>query len=176
MEDYLFLCNKLYGLDIHAFVLMPNHFHLIASAAAGNISESLNHFMRETSKEISKLSGRINQTYGSRNHKSLITNHHHFTNVYKYVYRNPVRAKLVSTVEEWPYSTVTGLLGLRKLSIPVVEDTLMFPEQFDESNLTWLNTTPETAHEDEIRKALRKAKFCLPKFKRQDSVLETWRI
>lgn len=126
MSDYLFLCHYLFKLNIHSFVLMPNHFHLLVTAPEGNLSQFLLYFMRETSREITRLSGRINQTYGTRNHKCLIKNYRYYMNCYKYVYQNPIRANLSSTVEAYPYSTLAGLLGLTCLTIPVAEDQLLF--------------------------------------------------
>lgn len=175
MEDYLFLASHLYELSIHSFVLMPNHFHLLVTASQGNLSEAMNYFMRETSREVSRLSGRINQTYGGRNHKSLIATHHYFMNAYKYVYRNPVRAGLVSKVEHYPYSTLSGLLGLRRLTIPVAEDSILFQERFNFEELAWLNSTPEVTDEAQVRKALRKSEFHFVYQNAVPSRLETYR-
>ena len=92
MEDYLFLLSSTHNLNVHSFVLMANHFHLLVSAPQGNLSEALLYFMRESSKQITHFSGRINQTFGNRNHKTHIASYHHYLNTYKYVYQNPVQA------------------------------------------------------------------------------------
>jgi putative transposase len=159
MEDHLFITQKIYSLSVQMFVLMPNHFHLVLSTPEANISRAMQFFMGKTSKEISRLSGRINQTYGTRHHKTLITRNHYLLNVFKYVYRNPVKAGLSDSVEEYPHSTLHGLLGKTKLVIPLIEDTILFPEV--DGILRWLNTTPSDAHLDEIRRALRKPIFAL---------------
>ncbi len=152
MEDYLFLIHHGFQTKIHSFVLMGNHFHLLISSPHANLSGAMNYFMRETSREITRLSGRINQTYGGRYHRSLINNYHHFVNVYKYVYQNPARAKFNGRVEEYGYSTLAGLLGVRKIIVPLEEDTLLFNPSLDETCLVWLN---KLAHEDDVE-ALRK--------------------
>jgi REP element-mobilizing transposase RayT len=66
------LINRAYKAEIHAFVLMSNHFHLVVSFPENNMSEAMNYFMRETSRMISRDAGRINQTYGSRYFRSII--------------------------------------------------------------------------------------------------------
>ena len=157
MEDYLFLTSSLYGLRIHSFVLMSNHFHLLLTAPNGNLSEALLYFMRETSREITRMSGRINQTYGSRNHKTRIGNYHYFMNTYKYVYQNPVRAGICERAENYPYSSLNGLCGLSRLSIPLVEDTILFSPVFDESALRWINKPPDFSLQEAMRLALRRA-------------------
>lgn len=171
--DYLYLISGTYALRIHSFVMMPNHFHLIVSAPLANLSEAMRYFLRETSREISRLSGRINQSYGTRHHKSLISSHHYFMNAYKYVYRNPVRAGLCDRVEDYKFSTLSGLMGFAPLLIPVIEDTLLFPEDFDEGILRWLNTNPLANSEDEVRRALKRPSFSLTRNGRFESSLET---
>lgn len=157
MEDYLFLTSGHFGLRLHSFVLMSNHFHLLVTAPNGNLSAALLYFMRESSKEISRLSGRINQTYGIRNHKTRIGCYHYFMNSYKYVYQNPIRAGICKRAEDYPFSTLNGLCGLRKFSIPLVEDTILFSPEFDESALKWINAPPEPALQEEMRLALRRS-------------------
>ncbi len=161
MTDYLYLTSHLFSLEIQSFVLMSNHFHLVVRTPQANLSTAMNYFMRETSREITRKSGRINQTYGSRFHRSLITSHHYYMNVYKYVYRNPVRAGLCARVEDYPFSTLHGLLGQRKMLIPMVEDTLLFNPSLDERHMKWLNTKSLSSHEEEIRKGLKRAVFSL---------------
>lgn len=39
--------HKKHNLLIHSFILMSNHYHLIASTPDSNISQCMQHFMRE---------------------------------------------------------------------------------------------------------------------------------
>ena len=50
LTDSLNYCIQNKGLVVHAYVLMPNHFHLICSALAG-----LSAVMRDMKKHTSKL-------------------------------------------------------------------------------------------------------------------------
>jgi hypothetical protein len=136
---------------------MPNHFHLIITPTKENLGDALLYFMRETSKEISRQAGRINQVYGSRNYKTFIGSYHYFMNTYKYVYRNPVRAGLCEKVEDYPFSTLYGLHGRNHLVIPLEEDALLFGD-YDRS-MEWLNrpSTPEA--EEHMSLALRRRVF-----------------
>ena len=154
MEDYLFLISAEFGVRLHAFVLMSNHFHLLSTAPNGNLSAALLYFMRETSKEITRLSGRINQTYGSRNHKTWITNYHYFMNTYKYIYQNPIRAKICEKVEDYPYSSLYGLCGRTRLTIPV-DENLLFNPSFDDSLINWLNRPVDEQQNREMQLALK---------------------
>ena len=174
MEDYLYLLSSTHNLKIHSFVLMANHFHLLISAPEGNLSNALLYFMRETSKQITRLSGRINQTYGNRNYKTRITRYHHFLNTYKYVYQNPAQAGVCTHVENYPFSTLNGLCGFSKLIIPV-NDELLFQESFQIRELDWLNKAPDPENWAQMKAALRRSTFSLTAHPRtrEKSYLET---
>lgn len=117
------------------------------------------YFLRETSREFGRLSGAINQTYGGRYYKTSIEDDHYFMNAYKYVYRNPVRARIGKFCEEYPFSTLSGLCGKTRLLIPIVNDALLLGSDFDQQILNWINRTPDPDDEKEIKRALMRPKF-----------------
>jgi putative transposase len=160
MSDYLYLAHHCFSIQIHSFVLMNNHFHMIAAAPAGNLSEAMNYFMREVSRVIGFETGRINQVWGGPHHKTLIQSQQQFLHTYKYVYRNPVEAGIVDRAEDYPYSTLPRLLGSLPCTIPLVEDTLLMSDP--ERCLKWLNTSYQPGQRELIRKALRRSEFRLP--------------
>jgi putative transposase len=164
MEDYLFFIHHAYGVEILQFVLMPNHFHLLIRCPNGNLSDAMEYFMRETSRQLTNKTGRINQTYGTRFHRTLVTSDRYHRHVYKYIYRNPVKAGLCELTQEYPFSTLRGILGLTKIHIPLADDTFLFNPLIRTSTLEWLNRRPKQIHENEIRQALKKAVFGFPKF------------
>lgn len=165
MSDHLYLAHIFYGLRIHAFVLMPNHFHLICSTNGESLGKTFNFYMRETSKTMNYFTGNTNQNWGSRFYRCEITSYHYYMNCYKYVYQNPVRAKLVSKCELWKYSTLHGLTGRSHTIVPAEEDTLLFPDSgsLAQENLDWLNSTVATENLNSMQKALKKRSFKLPK-------------
>ncbi|MEK2644012.1 transposase [Bdellovibrio sp. BCCA] len=163
MSNYLYFIHCAYKVEIHAFVLMSNHFHLIVRFPENNMSEAMNYFMRETSRVISRGAGRINQTYGSRYFRSVIGKSNYLEHVYKYLYRNPVEAGLCKRVEEYSFSTLQIRLGMRRGVIPLVRDLLL--EETPSATLEWLNTKPKDNDWEEIKKGLQKPQFGLPKRK-----------
>ncbi len=158
--NQLFFIHHAFGIRIHSFVLMSNHFHLLMSDPNLQKSRALRWLMTETSREIGKRTHRMNHLYGQRNYQCLIPNYTYYMNAYKYVYQNPVQAGACLRVEEYPYSTLHGLLGFSKLNFPVNDDLL-----FDDldTNLWWLNKTVRPEHWDGVSQALRKSEFKLAK-------------
>lgn len=165
MEDYLYYLHHVYELKIYAFVLMPNHFHLLCGTPTKKIGDVIQELMWKSSKEINAISGRINQNWGGRHFKCELNKANHFINTYKYVYQNPLRSNLVKRVEDWPYSTLNGLVGNSKLIIPIAKDTILFNNNLDFKKLDWLNQLIDKKYYDEIKIALSRKTFCLPKTK-----------
>lgn len=154
---YLHFISHAYDIKIRAFILMSNHFHLIVTCDSQNLPPAMNYLMRECSKEINRMSGRINQVWGRPYHSSVVLGFVHYQNVYKYLYRNAVDAGICNAVEEYPYSTLRGMLGLSHLLIPI-DDEMLFNDL--NHQLTWLNDKPRSnEYRTVIRDALRKRKL-----------------
>lgn len=162
-----------YDVKIHSFVLMSNHFHLLISTPQANLSEAMWCFMGQTSRDLTKAGNRINQTYGQRYFRSVISSYHYYMHSYKYVYANPLKAGFVKNVEDYKYSTLNGLLGNEKIEIPLLEDTLLFENPIE--TLSWLNTLPNEKNWNAVKFALAKKEFKLGKNKNNnaESPLET---
>lgn len=153
-------CKVMYGIRLHAFVLMNNHFHMIVSTPNENIGEFLKYFMSRTSRGISKKSSRINHIYGARNHKSLITTSEYYAHCMKYVYRNPVKAGMCNLVEEYPWSTIYKNKGkMHELVEPI---TLGHAGQLpgcSADRLGWYNQGYEIEVDEVIRSGLKRSVF-----------------
>ncbi len=156
-EDQLFFLHHAFGVQIHCFVLMSNHFHLIATFPNVNFGESIRTFMGTTSRVVSFEENSKNHLYGGRAYRSRLGSFHYFVNAYKYIYLNPVRAGICRRVEDYEFSTLGGLLGKKQMSIPLAEDTLIFDDPI--GCLKWLNTHPSNADISAVRKALRRLDF-----------------
>ncbi len=174
MSNQLFFLHHAFGVRIHSFVLMSNHFHMIISTPQSNLSSCMEWFMRETSREMNRLSHRINQSYGTRYFKSIISTQHYFLHAYKYVYFNPVAAKIVSCVEDYSYSTLRVKLGLQHSIIPLIEDYELFTSP--EETLVWLNTHPQKENWECVTAGLKRSKFKIKKDGRKMHHLENQKL
>jgi hypothetical protein len=83
-----------------------------------------------------------------------------------FLYYNPVKAGAATRVEDYPFSTIRGLLGFEHTLIPLVEDTLLL-DQNVEWTLNWLNKTPDNDHLKLVQAALRKKVFSYPRVNRK---------
>jgi putative transposase len=144
-------------LKVHSFVLMSNHFHLIASTPRANISECMHQFMAMTSRRLTKEGNRINETYAGRHYKCILNCQNYYLNAYKYNYRNPVAAGACKHVEDYPYSTLRGLINPVERKFPICEDTTFNADP--RGILRWLNVTPDPNKLEAVRFGLKRQYF-----------------
>ncbi len=163
MSEQLFYIYNSYDARIHSFVLMNNNFHMLISTPSSNLDVIMARFMKECSRQINNSTGRINQAFGARYSRSLIKSDIYFQHVYKYVYRNPVQAGMLSKCELYPYSSLAFLLGLKKASFPVLNDTILFNDV--EKTINWLNTPTRDEDWLAVKRGVKKIKFKLARIK-----------
>ena len=137
---------------------MPNHFHLLARTEEVPIGKILADLMRDTSRRMNAEVSRINQNWGESAFRTEVTQAEYFSNVYRYVYQNPIRAGLSKSVETYPYSTLAGLLGQTKIFIPLIEDSTLFEGDVSKT-LEWLNDRQDENSVSMIRSGLKYKEF-----------------
>jgi len=161
------MCNEWFTLqithklEIQAFVLMPNHFHVILTTPEQNLDQVMSIFMTMTAKQINERIDRTGHLYGGPHFRRLITSTRYYGHVLKYVYRNPVRANLSELVEGYPFTTARGILGYSPLPFPLhytrcgLETAIPDPHHVF-SWLEWLNRAFPAEAEELIREAMKK--------------------
>jgi putative transposase len=155
---YLTLATLSYRWRIHAFVLMNNHYHLLVTTPEGNLDKAMRYLHTEVSRKISIQAQRINLIFGSSYHSTMIKNHLYYQHAYKYVYRNPIEARLCQKVEDYSFSTLNRLLGMQNLPFPTFDNLGLITNPT--AQLAWLNQPyPTSDFLEDIEKALQFSEF-----------------
>ncbi len=159
-EKTLIKTIKTFNVQIHAFVLMSNHVHMLASTPEQNISEFMHSFMTITSKGLRDRSKRINHIYGGRYKWNLIQSPVYYAHCFKYIYLNPVRAGIAETAEQYPWSTISNQKQKLQNFIqpPPHGHDLYVPINLADKK-SWINERLENSLEEKIRKALKRTIF-----------------
>ena len=155
----LHFCSFAFEIEIHAFVLMKNHYHMIVRTPNANLSGFMCYFNRELSKEINRATGRINQTFGNRYYASMVKDPRYYLTLYRYVYRNPVDATACHKVEDYEFSSLQYVLGKRKMEFPIFDYPIVDGNWF--KNLDWLNSSYKKEEREQIRQSLKRPIFDL---------------
>lgn len=152
-----------YQFRIHCFVLMSNHYHLMASCSKNyNLGFIMRILQSKTSRKINSASGRINHVYGSRYRASLIDKEYYYAAALKYVLRNPIAAQACKNINDWKYSTLGAALNEKSDAIPLsshAQFSRLVGDMPYKDRFQWLNQSfTENTHEN-IRRTIQKSTF-----------------
>jgi putative transposase len=111
-EDYWFLWEKLraaaekFGCDVHAYVLMPNHFHLLLTPAAENgIGKLMQYVGRYYVQYFNRRYGRTGTLWEGRYRATLLDPGTFLIPCSRYIEENPVRAGHVEQAGDYAWSS-----------------------------------------------------------------------
>jgi REP element-mobilizing transposase RayT len=91
--------------DLHAWVIMPNHVHLLATPHT-HVSSFLRRLKGFSSRAANRLIGHTGQRFWQdESYDRLVRTQKEFNNIERYILVNPVRAGLVSCIEDYPWSS-----------------------------------------------------------------------
>jgi len=108
------------GLQLLGYVVMPNHWHLVAWPDA---VQQLSRFMQRVTSAHAAIvrthSHSIGQghIYQGRYHATVVTDDEQLFRTLRYVEANPVRAGLVGRAEFWRWSSLDERLGSPRLIV-----------------------------------------------------------
>jgi putative transposase len=82
-----------YQVDLHAYVLMANHFHLLVATPKANLSEFMRHFNISYTAAFNRRHRRVGHLYQGRFKAILVDQDGYLLELSRYVHLNPVRLK-----------------------------------------------------------------------------------
>ena len=121
-----------FEVAVHAYVLMSNHFHLLATpATVDGLPQMMQAVGRRYVRYFNDRQGRSGTLWEGRYRSTVIDTDRYLLACMVYLDLNPVRAGLVERPEQYPWSSHRHYLGL-------VQDKLVTPH-----SLLWaLGNTP----------------------------------
>jgi REP element-mobilizing transposase RayT len=136
-KQQIFFSEKDYRLFIHyinqfigpysdmlAWCLMPNHFHFLIHATnksietrksgglqLSNLSYGIKQLLSSYTKSINKRENRTGNLFQQKTKAKCVndSNGNHSRNAFFYIHQNPLKANLVSRIEEWQYSSFSAI-------------------------------------------------------------------
>ena len=90
---------------LHAFVIMPNHVHVLVTPwAAHTLSSILHSWKSFTANEGNKWLDRGGEVFWQReSYDHLVRDEEDYWRIWDYIRMNPVKAGLCKQPQEWPY-------------------------------------------------------------------------
>jgi REP-associated tyrosine transposase len=117
-RDRSFFLNRLgevvrsHEWQCHSYCLMPNHYHLLVETPEPNLSRGMRRLNGRYSQRFNRRHDRVGHVLQGRFHAVLVERETHLLELARYIVLNPVRAGLVASADEYPWSSLRATLGL----------------------------------------------------------------
>lgn len=110
-RDYIKFLGKLnritreMGMTLYAYCLMPNHFHLAIKVTTIPLGSFMHRILTSHALTFNHRYDREGHLFHARHRAKLCLNDRYLMAVIRYIQMNPVKAKLVTRPEDWPWSS-----------------------------------------------------------------------
>ncbi len=95
-----------------AYCLMGNHYHFVLQTRRANLSRLMRHVNAKFSQTFNARHGLVGHLFQSRYKAILVDRDAYLMGLCRYVELNPVRAGLVASPADWPWSSYRANVGL----------------------------------------------------------------
>jgi REP element-mobilizing transposase RayT len=127
IKKYLLDC-----VDILAYCLMPNHYHLLIQVKTIELPKAMQQLALSYSASFNKEYQRVGHLFQGRYKLKQIDDQTYLDHLSMYIHLNPSSAGLVRKPEDWQYSSYREYIGLRTpdfINLMVVLDLIGSPEE-----------------------------------------------
>lgn len=101
--------------DLHAWVVMPNHAHVLFTPNKANLSSILESWKKHTARAANRFLGREGRFWQADYWDTYMRDEEHKTETIAYIESNPSRAGLVLNPKAWPWSSARFRDGYGRL-------------------------------------------------------------
>jgi putative transposase len=133
-EDYhLFLeslqeaCDR-FGVIVHSYCLLPNHFHLLIQTQEANLSVFMKWFLGVYTIRFNKRHHRVGHLFQGRYKAYLVEKDPYLLELSRYIHLNPCRAGLVQAPHHHPWSSMLFFIRAHKKTPSFLETRLILNE------------------------------------------------
>ena len=96
----------------HAYCLMGNHYHLLVETPSPNLSRGMQLLNGIYTQSFNREHKRTGHIFQGRFKAILVEKESHLLELARYIALNPVRAKMVRSARDWPWSSYRATAGL----------------------------------------------------------------
>ena len=100
-----------FGLQIHAYCLMSNHYHLLVKTPEGNLQRCMRHVNGVYTQRYNRLKKTDGPLFRGRYKAILVDHDAYLLQLSKYIHRNPLEAGMVSRLENYVWSSYRSYIG-----------------------------------------------------------------
>ena len=120
---------KRFGWICHAYCMMSNHYHLLLETPAPNLSRGMQLLNGVYTQRFNRHHKRYGHVLQGRFKSILVEKESHLLELARYIVLNPVRAKMVRSARDWPWSSYRATSG--QVEVPQFLEVDWILAQFD---------------------------------------------
>ena len=103
-------CAARFDVLVHAYCLMPNHYHLLLETKDSNLSQVMKRLLGIYTVRFNRMHKRTGHLFEGRYKALLVDKDNYFLELSRYVHLNPVKARIVQSPEAHPWSSMKHYL------------------------------------------------------------------
>lgn len=96
----------------HAYCLMGNHYHLLIETQQPTLSKGMKYLNGSYTQGFNRAHKRVGHVFQGRFKAILVEQDSYLTELSRYIALNPVRAGMVRSAKDWPWSSYRAMAGL----------------------------------------------------------------
>ena len=104
-EELMCFYMKSYGITLHNYCLMSNHYHLLIEISQENLSKFMRQLNMNYAIYYNKKYKRTGHLWQGRFKSWFVTDEAYLYTLMLYIEQNPLKAKMVKSLEAYPYSS-----------------------------------------------------------------------
>jgi len=112
--DLLIEISEMWNVNVAAYCLMTNHYHILLQTQDGNISRCMRHLNSVYTQRYNRRYGCDGQLFRGRYKSILICDDSHLLQLVRYIHKNPVKAYLAKDLPDYEWSSYKGYLSYAK--------------------------------------------------------------
>lgn len=104
------VCER-FNFVVHAFCQMTNHYHVLIETVEGNLSQGMRQLNGLYAQYFNRRHDLVGHLFQGRYKAVLVQKERHLLELSRYVVLNPLRARMVGMLDEWPWSSHRYMIG-----------------------------------------------------------------
>ena len=153
-EELLCFYAKSYHITLHNYCLMGNHYHLLIEIEQENLSKFMRQLNANYAIYFNKKYRRSGHLWQGRFKSWYVTDEAYLYTLMLYIEQNPLKAKMVKDLSEYPYSSYHYFLNSKTIPQCLKNSWIVKNFQADSEEIkTFLNASVGTALLQELKKA-----------------------